>query len=354
MRRAIVIAALAIAALTASAGGAAAQTATPECKPAPANCSGWYAVNVSLTWHVNAPHSDECNNATFTRDGVYQETCLVSADGSNWIPLPVTIRLDKTAPSLTGVAPSRGADTNGWYRSPVDVRFFGDDATSGVAGCSSGTYSGPDAAAAQVVGRCWDRAGNVSAPGTFDLRYDATAPSLARVTASGRDHKVRLEWAVPDAVDVELLREGRRLLSGGPSGAMVDRRLRNGHRYQYVVSATDAAGNTAKRALTVVPGPRLLGPRAGVALDHPPLLRWTRIRGADYYNVQVFRGKRKVLSAWPTRPKLRLPAAWRYAGHKRRLKPGRRYRWFVWPGDGARERNEYGRLIGARTFVITP
>ena len=135
---------------------------------------------------------------------------------------------------------------------------------------------------------------------------------------------------------------------------MVDRRLRNGHRYQYLVTATDAAGNTAKRTLTVMPGPRLLGPRAGVALDHPPLLRWTRIRGADYYNVQVFRGKRKVLSAWPTRPKLRLPATWRYAGHKRRLKPGRRYRWFVWPGEGARQRNEYGRLIGARTFVITP
>ncbi len=187
------------------------------------------------------------------------------------------------------------------------MRFFGDDATSGVAGCSSGTYSGPDAAAAQVVGRCWDRAGNVSAPGTFDLRYDATAPSLARVTASGRDHKVRLEWAVPDAADLDVRRDGRRLLSGGPSGAMVDRRLRNGHRYQYVVSATDAAGNTAKRTLSVVPGPRLLGPRAGVALDHPPLLRWTRIRGADYYNVQVFRGKRKVLSAWPTQPKLRLP-----------------------------------------------
>jgi hypothetical protein len=205
-----------------------------------------------------------------------------------------------------------------------------------------------------VLGRCGDRAGNVSAPVMFDLRYDATPPSLARVTASGRDHRVRLEWAVPDAVDVDLRRGDQRLLSGGPSGSLVDRRLRNGHRYQYVVSATDAAGNTAKRTLTVVPGPRLLGPRAGVALDHPPLLRWTRIRGADYYNVQVFRGRRKVLSAWPTRPRLRLAAAWRYAGHKRRLKPGRRYRWFVWPGEGARERNEYGRLIGGRTFVITP
>ena len=204
------------------------------------------------------------------------------------------------------------------------------------------------------LGRCWDRAGNVSAPGTFDLRYDATAPSLAQVTASGRDHKVRLEWAVHDAADVDVWRGGRRLLSGGPSGNLVDRRLRNGRRYQYVVSATDAAGNTAKRTLSVVPGPRLLGPVAGKALSHPPLLRWTEIRGADYYNVQLFRGRRKILSAWPTKPRLQLPKTWRYAGHRRKLKPGRTYRWFVWPGEGPRHRNDYGRLIGARTFVITP
>ena len=172
------------------------------------------------------------------------------------------------------------------------------------------------------LGRCWDRAGNVSAPGTFDLRYDATAPSLAQVTASGRDHKVRLEWAVHDAADVDVWRGGRRLLSGGPSGNLVDRRLRNGRRYQYVVSATDAAGNTAKRTLSVVPGPRLLGPVAGKALSHPPLLRWTEIRGADYYNVQLFRGRRKILSAWPTKPRLQLHSKWRYAGHQRRLKAG--------------------------------
>jgi hypothetical protein len=354
MRRAILIAALSLATATAASGAAAAQTASPRCSVAPVDCSGWYAVDVRLSWLFTADFTQNCDSFRFTQDGLHPRTCLVSNDNLNWTPFPVTVRVDKAAPVVTGAAASRGADTNGWYRTPVEIRFFGDDATSGVVGCSSGTYSGPDAAAAQVLGRCWDRAGNVSAPGTFDLRYDATAPSLARVTASGRDHKVRLEWAVPDAVDLDVRRDGRRLLSGGPSGNVVDRRLRNGHRYQYLVTATDAAGNTAKRTLGVVPGPRLLGPRAGVALDHPPLLRWTRIRGADYYNVQVFRGKRKVLSAWPTRPKLRLPEKWRYGGHKRGLKAGRRYRWFVWPGEGARDRNEYGRLIGARTFVITP
>ena len=358
MRRAILIAVVALACCAAPAE--ARPTIDFTCTPAPSSCTGWYNEAATVHWSW-APTNSTVELGCDPNDPIDFDTasttryCKVRdpSDGVAFLA-EVPLRVDMTAPVVTGSSASRGPDVNGWYRSPLQVTFAGADALSGVLGCSSGTYSGPDAAAAQVLGRCWDRAGNVSAPGTFDLRYDATAPSLARVTASGRDHKVRLEWAVPDAVDLDVRRDGRRLLSGGPSGNVVDRRLRNGHRYQYLVTATDAAGNTAKRTLTVVPGPRLLGPRAGFALDHPPLLRWTRIRGADYYNVQVFRGKRKVLSAWPTRPKLRLPAAWRYAGHKRRLKPGRRYRWFVWPGEGARDRNEYGRLIGARTFVITP
>jgi hypothetical protein len=357
MRRSILIAAVAtMLALPSSAF--ADPTALPRCEsapPAPDNCTGWYIADVRLTWTiVDADESNACNISTFTKDDVYVRSCSVRDLGQPWSTVSVTIRLDGTPPVVTSATPSRGPDANGWYRSPLQISFSGSDATSGVLGCSSGTYSGPDAAAAQVSGRCWDRAGNVSAPSAFDLRYDATAPSLAQVTASGRDHKARLDWAVPDAVDVDVRRGGRRLLSGGPSGNVVDRGLRNGRRYEYVVSATDAAGNTAKRTLTVVPGPRLLGPAAGKALSHPPRLRWTEIRGADYYNVQLFRGRRKILSAWPTKPRLQLDSKWRYAGHKRRLKPGKRYRWLVWPGDGPRSNNDYGRLIGARTFVITP
>jgi hypothetical protein len=354
VKRAIIIASLALAALAASPGAAPGQTAAPNCSPAPGNCVGWYTTNVRLSWAFNADFTQNCDSFRFTQDGLHPRTCLVSNDNVNWVPFAVTIHLDKTAPTITGVAPSRGPDTAGWYRSPLEVRFFGEDATSGVAGCSSGTYSGPDAAAAQVIGRCWDRAGNFSAPGTFNLRYDATAPSLAPVVASGRDHKVRLEWNVPDAAEVDVRRGERSLMSGGPTGNVVDRGLRNGRRYEYLVRATDAAGNTARRTFAVVPGPRLFGPPAGARLDGPPKLRWTRVRGAEYYNVQLFRGGRKILSAWPTKPHLQLDAKWRYAGHKRRLKSGKRYRWFVWPGEGSRSANDYGRLIGARTFVMAP
>ena len=75
------------------------------------------------------------------------------------------------------------------------------------------------------------------------------------------------------------------------------------------------------------------------------------MRAARYYNVQLFRNRRKVLSAWPSRPRYRLGRHWSYRGERRRLAPGR-YRWAVWPGFGPRSRADYGRRMGPSTFVV--
>ncbi len=355
MRRALLFATLVLAGF---ASQASAQTATPTCSPAPANCSGWYTADVSLTWFVTAQYSADCDNFKFTKDGVHPRTCLVSEDNENWDSVPVTVSLDKTPPAVAGVAPSRGPDSNAWYRSPVDVSFFGTDATSGIAGCSSGTYSGPDAASASVIGRCWDRAGNLSAPSEFDLRYDSTPPSVTDLAGVGEDRTVRLRWAVSGATQVEVWRspgrEGaaRSVVSRGADGSVLDRHVRNGRRYDYNLVALDDAGNITARTFSVTPGVRLLTPANGISVDGPPTLRWTDVRGAGYYNVQLLHRGRKVLSAWPGKPRLQLDRAWRFDGHRVRLKPGRRYTWLVWPGRGKRSRNDYGPLIGRGTFTV--
>src|SRR5690606_25464353 len=55
-----------------------------------------------------------------------------------------------------------------------------------------------------------------------------------------------------------------------------------------------------------------------------PTLRWRHHgRGVRLYNVQVFLRGRKVFSVFPTSRHYRVPA--------RRLGPGRRYVWRVWP-----------------------
>ncbi len=337
---------------------AAAQSATPHCTPAPSDCSGWYAGDVSLTWSVVADFSEDCNNFKFKLDGVHQRTCLVSNDGQQWSPFNVTVRLDKTPPAVAGVAPSRGTDANGWYRSPVDVTFFGTDELSGVEGCSSGTYSGPDAASASVIGRCWDRAGNVSAPGEFGLRYDSTPPAVTNLDADSGDELVRLRWAVSGATQVEVWRspgrEGaaRSVVSRGTNGTALDRHVRNGRRYDYNLVALDDAGNITTRSFSATPGRRLLSPANAATVEGPPMLRWTEVDGARYYNVQLLRNGRKVLSAWPGEAHFKLDRAWRFNGHRFRLKPGHRYTWLVWPGRGKRARNDYGPLIGRGTFTV--
>ena len=85
----------------------------------------------------------------------------------------VPFAYDATPPAVSAL-PSRSPDHNGWYNHPVTFAFGGTDATSGIAGCSTVTYSGPASGSATVTGSCSDRAGNVSQK-MVPLRYDAPA-----------------------------------------------------------------------------------------------------------------------------------------------------------------------------------
>lgn len=76
-----------------------------------------------------------------------------------------------------------------------------------------------------------------------------------------------------------------------------------------------------------------------------PTLRWTPQAGASYYNVQIFRGPRRVLNAWSTDTRLRVPEGV--------LRQGRSYVWVVWPAAGERSAARYGTAIGRATFAIT-
>jgi hypothetical protein len=97
----------------------------------------------------------------------------------------------------------------------------------------------------------------------------------------------------------------------------------------------------------------LARPKAGARVSAPPLLVWAPVRKASYFNVQLWRGKTKLLSVWPNRARYRLARTWRYEGRARRLTPGV-YTWFVWPGLGARSQAKYGAMLGSSTFVVLP
>jgi hypothetical protein len=359
MRRLIVL--LVLAGALAAPVAASAQI-TPTCfAPTATDCGGiWHLAPVRIHWIIDVGWTpvSGCIDETLSQDTVgTTRACSVVDANQQPASRGVTIKIDQTPPVVTGATAARPPDQNGWYRSPVQVTFSGSDATSGLLGCSAASYSGPNTAAVNLLGRCQDKAGNVSDASPFGLRYDSVPPDLNGVGAAPADRKVRLSWDVPGAVSVDVSRrhgsgKADHVVSGGKKGHIVDRHLRNGRTYSYDVRAVDPAGNASQRTITVVPGPRLLVPAPGARVPDAPMLRWTSVRGARYYNVQLFRGKRKVLSVWPAEPRLQLDRRWHFDGRHQRLRAGRKYRWFVWPGRGARAANDYGPLVGTRTFTF--
>ena len=131
-------------------------------------------------------------------------TCRDNA-GNVSAPTPVALKYDATAPQVTGLSADRPADHLSWFVRPVTLSFTGSDATSGLEGCDSISYAGPDSPSAPVSGACRDVAGNATAA-TLPIEYDATAPSLTQLAAVAGDSIATLSWNPGDASVVRITR----------------------------------------------------------------------------------------------------------------------------------------------------
>jgi hypothetical protein len=339
------------------------EVSTPTIAAAPArppDANSWYNHPVAIAFNGQGYSGiASCQTATPSATAVYSGPDAASASVHGTCVDPAgksastsfELHYDATPPTITGAFPSRPPDFNGWYNHPVTFVFTGMDATSGIEPCSA-TYAGPDSSSARLLGSCRDRAGNVTPVGV-SLRYEAAPPQLS-VGASPGDGTVSVRWRANTNVVIArspgLRGPHASTLYSGSSGSFTDKRVRNGVRYTYTLKAKGRAGRVSKRSIALVPGPQLLAPTTNARVVTPPLLRWTPVKGATYYNVQLFRGQ-KLLSAWPVRSSLQLSRAWKYAGVENRLAAGR-YTWYVWPGYGAIGTAQYGSLIGHRTFIV--
>ena len=324
-------------------------------------CSRWYtspSVAVRWAWQPDTPTFSGCQNESFTAEmRPVTRSCRVDWGGTIIIK-SVWIGIDRTAPQVVSYQTDRPPDYNGWFNHPVGLTFQGSDRTSGVVSCSSITFGGPEGQGVPASGSCLDAAGHTGV-GSLPINYDATAPPAPVVDALPGDHRVSLDWSTSPDSQAEVVRDPRGdappvVVYSGPGGSFTDLGLKNGRRYRYVVSLIDQAGNRAPGTASAVPtGGKLLLPARGERIRkvEVPLLVWRKVRKASYYNVQIFRGRTKVLSSWPRRPQFRLKRRWRFGGKSYRLLAGK-YCWFVWPGFGKRAERDYGKRLGRSCFWI--
>jgi hypothetical protein len=323
--------------------------------------AGWFRGPVTITWTMSGTitGSSGCNPTDMPSDtpGV-QLTCSArNLDETTTVTTKI-IKIDQTPPTTTTAVPARPPDHAPWYTAPLPVAWSGTDATSGVASCTTTTYAGPDGPAVAPAGTCRDAAGNTGAPVPFTFAYDATAPTLADVAATLSDRTATVRWTPgADAQQVAVVRRpgdagtlSRTVLdlAPGTTREVADGPLAAGTAYTWTVTVADVAGNATSAITTATVPARSTKASATTTKSsnarRRTVLRWRARRGAKYYNLQLFRNGRKILSAWPTRPHYTLKTAWRYRGHRQRLVPGR-YRWFVWPGYGTRSEHRYGKLV---------
>jgi HYR domain len=211
-------------------------------------------------------------------------------------------------------------------------------------------------------------------PPPRDNRPPANVTGMALKIGDG---SVTLTWTNPTDADfdrTEITRtttktgskETGTLVYRGKGTSYTDRGLSNGVEYRYVIVTVDKTGNaSAGLATAVMPKASLLRlPADGARLTKiPKEFRWTPDSRATYYNLQLYSGGtlvaqstastgEKILSVFPTKPVYKFKSPWKWNGRKYKMTNGI-YTWYVWPGYGAREKVDYGALLGSATFQVT-
>ena len=176
----------------------------------------------------------------------------------------------------------------------------------------------------------------VRAPARKTVRTSGTRP-VVNWTAAAVDI---VDGAVPTACAP---RSGTRFRIGTTTVtcAAVDKRNNVG---SAKFSVTVVLARTTQRS-------KLFSPLAGERVSGPPLLRWRAVPRAAFYNVQLYRAGRKVITVWPRSTRFGMRRLWTFQGRTFRLTPGK-YTWYVWPAFGTLSSPRYGRMLGQSSFRV--
>lgn len=152
--------------------------------------NGWYTSPVTITTtgsdDVTGPatcsydqtQSDETAGVTF------HGSCRNDAGLDGFAP-PLTIKLDKSAPTAALSVTAGTAGSNGWYTSPVTVTTEGSDSISGPVICIADQSVGADTAGTLISGSCRNQAGMSTDAVPLTVKVDQTAPTVS-LNATGQ------------------------------------------------------------------------------------------------------------------------------------------------------------------------
>lgn len=152
--------------------------------------NGWFVGDVAVSWSVTDAESaitsqTGCDAVTINTDtaGTTLTCTATSAGGTN--SQFVTIKLDKTAPTISGSA-SPAPNAAGWNNTDVTVSFSCNDALSGVEGsgvasCGPNQTLNSEGASLSAGGTATDQGGNMATATVSGVKLDKTAPALTPV-----------------------------------------------------------------------------------------------------------------------------------------------------------------------------
>jgi len=168
--------------------------------PSPDGQNGWYRSNVEVDLQVgdtvsglqswSTPCGGSTCSLTITSEGTTTLTASADDVAGNSNSSSVTVKLDKTPPSISLVVPSPNGQ-NGWFVTPPTLTVDGSDAVSGVAlkqiQVDGGSWQNGSAVVGgdgthNVSARVQDVAGNTSTA-SATVKVDTTPPSVAALVS---------------------------------------------------------------------------------------------------------------------------------------------------------------------------
>jgi hypothetical protein len=338
----------------------------------------WSSVPVDQatgSWSVVAPSLTE---ATYTVGATQSDSLGRSGSATH------TFRVDLSAPAVTLTSPSHGLITNN-----STLSFAGSagtaagDHTQVTLVISQGTTNVMTVPDVPVVSGSWswspteplddgtytvhaeqsDDAGETGTSNVNSFTLDTVLPSaLSGTTVVNGYGFVSLRWTRGADWQPEDALVIRRRVAGsadsirryrGTGTSFKDARVKNGVSYVYELFAVDRAGNRSSTLSRRARPSGFRAPRNGSMVSTPPEIKWVDVANSTYSNIQVWNARVtvKMLSVWPNGTRYALRSRWTFAGHVYRLRHGRKYRVYGWPGFGPKSASRYGKSYGWVSFI---